>query len=74
MPERIFPNNLQLNCITDSMYKQEVHRIMVRCYLRLAIWQNKMQGALEYYENATGLAPVRLRELQSGTRANFGEY
>ncbi|XP_065362288.1 serine/threonine-protein kinase mTor [Calliphora vicina] len=55
----------QLSCIPDTVYKQEDHRLLARCYLRLAIWQNKLQGlepdavqgSLECFEKATDYDP-----------------
>lgn len=56
----------QLNCCNPDDVKQEDHRLLARCYLRLATWQNKLQGildaesvqgALEYFTNATDYDP-----------------
>ncbi|XP_013111288.1 serine/threonine-protein kinase Tor [Stomoxys calcitrans] len=34
----------QLNCLPDTVHKQEDHRLLARCYLRLATWQHKLEG------------------------------
>ncbi|XP_023161122.1 serine/threonine-protein kinase Tor [Drosophila hydei] len=57
----------QLNCLPAEAQKQQDQRLMARCYLRLATWQNKLhenrpnpeavQGALECFEKATDYDP-----------------
>ncbi|KAM8716149.1 hypothetical protein ACLKA7_003090 [Drosophila subpalustris] len=57
----------QLNCLPPEAQKQQDQRLMARCYLRLATWQNKLhehkrdpeavQGALESFEKATSYDP-----------------
>ncbi|XP_055916701.1 serine/threonine-protein kinase Tor [Eupeodes corollae] len=51
----------QCSCIPEDIKKEDM-RLLARCYLRLAIWQNKLQGiqdpaavqgALECFEKAT---------------------
>ncbi|XP_037955980.1 serine/threonine-protein kinase Tor [Teleopsis dalmanni] len=62
-----FVNNYtaQLNCIPEEV-KQDDHRLLARCYLRLATWQNELQGildadavqgALDCFEKATDYDP-----------------
>lgn len=51
--------------VPGIIYKQEDHKLLARCYLRLAMWQNKLheqehdavQGALECFEKATEYDP-----------------
>ncbi|KAH8262146.1 hypothetical protein KR038_003117 [Drosophila bunnanda] len=56
----------ELNCLPPEALKQQDQRLMARCYLRLATWQNKLQdslgpeaipGALECFEKATSYDP-----------------
>ncbi|KAL9903155.1 serine/threonine-protein kinase Tor [Glossina fuscipes fuscipes] len=55
----------QLSCMPDTICKHEDHRLLARCYLRLAMWQNKLegldpeavQGALNCFEKATNYDP-----------------
>ncbi|KAH8263388.1 hypothetical protein KR044_008014 [Drosophila immigrans] len=57
----------QLSCLPPEALKQQDQRLMARCYLRLATWQNKLnehkrdpeavQGALASFEKATSYDP-----------------
>ncbi|KAH8412631.1 hypothetical protein KR009_003909 [Drosophila setifemur] len=56
----------ELSCLPPEALKQQDQRLMARCYLRLATWQNKLQdslgpdaipGALECFEKATSYDP-----------------
>lgn len=55
----------QLNCVPDSICKREDHRLLARCYLRLAMWQNQLKGlepdavrtALICFQKATDYDP-----------------
>ncbi|XP_002042098.2 serine/threonine-protein kinase Tor [Drosophila sechellia] len=56
----------ELSCLPPEALKQQDQRLMARCYLRMATWQNKLQdsirpdaiqGALECFEKATSYDP-----------------
>ncbi|XP_030383558.1 serine/threonine-protein kinase Tor [Scaptodrosophila lebanonensis] len=70
----------QLSYIPQEAVKQEDHRLLARCYLRLATWQNKLQGilepeavqgALECFEKATSYDPNWYKAWHKWAYMNF---